>query len=303
MVIRVEQCAKFKAIPSIMHKNPQFWSVSPIQIWTRVTRWTPKDLPGILDYHSTPLYSEAIMSAMASQITGVLIVYSTVCSGADQRKHQSSASVAFVRGIIRSPVNSPLKGPVTRKMFLFDDVFMKIGNKFVGLILMLKSPNLKITPGMPKMSQSNFVSLSGYLMSCNAPWLSNMCGLSTKIVFQRSFKISKTYLLSYPRDKFVKTVVQPSSPSRNISCIHRHHFMQPSLRRIFSTSNNQKTRVDGGINRLYMHIWCRKWGTAGFVRAHQRKYWNVLRLSSAAMKTMVAAVTTVRFPPVLITCF
>ena len=43
-------------------------------------------------------YSDVIMSAMASQITGVTIVDSTVCSGADQRKHQSSASLAFVRG-------------------------------------------------------------------------------------------------------------------------------------------------------------------------------------------------------------
>ena len=53
-----------------------------------------------------------------------LVVYSTVCSDADQRKHQSSASLAFVRGIHRWPVNSPHKGPVTRKMFLFDDVIM-----------------------------------------------------------------------------------------------------------------------------------------------------------------------------------
>ena len=45
-------------------------------------------------------------------------------SGADQRKHQSSASLAFVRGIHRWPVNSPHKGPVTRKMFPFDDVIM-----------------------------------------------------------------------------------------------------------------------------------------------------------------------------------
>ena len=52
------------------------------------------------------------------------IVYSTVYPGADQRKHQSSASLAFVRGIHRSPVNSPHKGPVTRNMFPFDDVIM-----------------------------------------------------------------------------------------------------------------------------------------------------------------------------------
>ena len=70
-------------------------------------------------------YSYAIMSAMASQITRLTIVYSTVYSGADQRKHQSSASLAFVRGIHRRPVNSPHKGPVTRKRFPFDDVIMK----------------------------------------------------------------------------------------------------------------------------------------------------------------------------------
>ena len=43
---------------------------------------------------------------------------------AHQRKHQSSASLAFVRGIHRRPVNSPHKWPVTRKMFPFDDVIM-----------------------------------------------------------------------------------------------------------------------------------------------------------------------------------
>ena len=65
-----------------------------------------------------------IMGAMASQITSLTIVYSTVYSGADQRKHQSSASLAFVRGIHRWAVNSPHEWPVTRKMFPFDDVIM-----------------------------------------------------------------------------------------------------------------------------------------------------------------------------------
>ena len=64
------------------------------------------------------------MSAMASQITSFTIVNLTVYWRADQRKHQSSASLAFVRGIHRWPVNSPHKGPVTRKMFPFDDVIM-----------------------------------------------------------------------------------------------------------------------------------------------------------------------------------
>ena len=76
-------------------------------------------------------YIDVIMSAMASQITGVSIIYSNVCSGADQRKHQSSASLAFVRGIHRWPVNSPHKGPVTRKMFSFDDVIMQCASDSV----------------------------------------------------------------------------------------------------------------------------------------------------------------------------
>ena len=65
----------------------------------------------------------------ASQITSLTIVCSTGYSGADQRKHQSSASLAFVRGIHRCPVNSPHKGPVTRKMFPFDDVIMNANHR------------------------------------------------------------------------------------------------------------------------------------------------------------------------------
>ena len=76
-------------------------------------------------------YDEAIMGAIASQITSLTIVYSTVYSGADQSKHQSSASLAFVQGIHRGPVNSPHKWPVTRKMFPLDDVIM--GNQYALL--------------------------------------------------------------------------------------------------------------------------------------------------------------------------
>ena len=65
-------------------------------------------------------YTDSIISTMAFQRNSLTIVY----WGADQRKLQSSASLAFVRGIHRWPVNSPHKGPVTRKMFPFDDVSM-----------------------------------------------------------------------------------------------------------------------------------------------------------------------------------
>ena len=60
-------------------------------------------------------YDDVIMGAIASQITSLTIVYSTVYSGSDQSKHQNSASLAFVWGIHRGPVNSPHKWPVTRK--------------------------------------------------------------------------------------------------------------------------------------------------------------------------------------------
>ena len=69
-------------------------------------------------------YNDVIKGAMASQITSLTIVCSNVCSGADQRKYQSSASLAFVWGIHQWPVNFPNKWPVTRKMFPFDDVIM-----------------------------------------------------------------------------------------------------------------------------------------------------------------------------------
>ena len=49
-------------------------------------------------------------------------VHSTICSDADQRKHQSFASLAFASGIHWSPVDSPHKGSVTWKIFLVDAV-------------------------------------------------------------------------------------------------------------------------------------------------------------------------------------
>ena len=65
------------------------------------------------------------MGAMAYQITNLAIVYSTVNSCADERKHQSSATLAFGRGNDRCPANSPQKWPVTRKMIQFNDVIMR----------------------------------------------------------------------------------------------------------------------------------------------------------------------------------
>ena len=70
-------------------------------------------------------YNDVIMGAIASHITSLTIDYSTVYSDADQRKHQSSSSLAFMRGIHWGPVNSQHKWSITRKMFPVDDVIMR----------------------------------------------------------------------------------------------------------------------------------------------------------------------------------
>ena len=87
-------------------------------VWLPVWRW------GVVHEIWFGPYNDVLMSAIASQITIITIVYSAVYSGAEQRKHQSSASLAFVWWIHLWPVNSPHKGSVTRKMFPFDDVIM-----------------------------------------------------------------------------------------------------------------------------------------------------------------------------------
>ena len=109
---------------------PIAWDLARmLYLWLYTFKWgmsPSRPLPGPLHvswYH----YGDVIMDAIASQITSLTIIYSIVYSDADQRKHQSSASLAFVRGIHRRPVNSPHKWPVTRKTFPFDDVIMCCG--------------------------------------------------------------------------------------------------------------------------------------------------------------------------------
>ena len=104
-----------------------------IRLW-----WLRENVAGTCWFNSVSImvadhYNDVIMGAMASQITSLTIVYSTVYSGADQRKHQSSAWLAFVGGIRRGQVNSPHKGPVTRKIFPFDDVIMWLGESGVAV--------------------------------------------------------------------------------------------------------------------------------------------------------------------------
>ena len=82
-------------------------------------------------------YSDVLISMMASQITSLTIVYPTVYSGTDQRKHQSSVSLSFVQGIHWSLVNSPHKWPVGWKMFPFDDIIMKCHDILSDLVEIL----------------------------------------------------------------------------------------------------------------------------------------------------------------------
>ena len=107
-------------------------------------------------------YSDVIMNAMVSQVTSVSIVSSTVCSGTDQIEHQSSASLAFVRGIHRWPVDSPHKGSATRKMFLFDDITM-----------VKPQPNTTNTNRVHDMGMCSTRNLAAYIKNhavCEAVW-------------------------------------------------------------------------------------------------------------------------------------
>ena len=137
------QTGTFGAIntASLKIRRSQFWNLLEIRISKPLISYFKHDLylylqfllctdvgqrlSGLLDRkNSFSHYSDVIMDAMVSQITSVSIIYLTVCSGTNQRKHQSTASLACVRGNNRWPVNSPHKGPVTWTLFPRDYVIM-----------------------------------------------------------------------------------------------------------------------------------------------------------------------------------
>ena len=141
------------------------------------------------------------MGTMASQIISLTIVYYAVYSDADQRKHQSCVSLAFVRGIHRGPVNSPHKWPVTRKMFPFDDVIMiaaisqttfqciflnesvlislRISLKFVPVVWINNNPALvqlmtMCRPGDRPLSEPMMVSLLTHICINRPQWVNTV---------------------------------------------------------------------------------------------------------------------------------
>ena len=139
------------------HYLSQSWPRSVLLYGVPRSRWiTSLTSVGLNRYDIH--YNDVIMSVMVSQITSLMIVYSSIDWGADQRKHQSSASLAFVRVIHRWSVNSPHKGPVTHKMFPFDDVIM--------LWWYMASPSLSELHHLPEWALTEMISM---ICSSRAP--------------------------------------------------------------------------------------------------------------------------------------
>ena len=139
------------------------------------------------------------MGAIAPQITSLTIVYSTVYSDTDQRKHQSSATLAFVRGIHRKPVNSPHKWPVTRKMFPFDDVIMNAN-----------SPRMQ---PCPKRSVKPFIHQHIYC----AKWYLRWWDLSHPIPCSSDSVSRKPYIPAIP--------IPPYDRGRDWTGVNIHHHL------------------------------------------------------------------------------
>ena len=126
------------------------------------------------------------MSTMASQITSLTIVHSIAYSDADQRKHQSSASLAFVWGIHRWPVNSPHKWSVTRIMFPFDDVIMARA----GLISIPPLGLVQTTVAVVKTAVLESVTCDRYFLVWNN-WAGFFPGICIQVIYHNIINISK----------------------------------------------------------------------------------------------------------------
>ena len=174
-------------------------------------------LPWTEIYVNLTHYGVVIMGTIASQITSLTIVYSTVYSDADQRKHQSSASLAFVRGIHRGPVNSPHKWPVTRKMFPFDDVIMWCLSSIVPYGMLDKIPAVwwcNTTEGRGSQGWSNIHFLDWFLMILHKNGLNGFITrhlimitcISYEITFTKIYQYCSTFNLCNPCYRFHPTL-------------------------------------------------------------------------------------------------
>ena len=149
----------------------------------------------------------------ASQITSLTIVYSTVYSDADQRKHQSSASLAFVWGIHRGPVKSLHKWPVTRKMFPFDDVTMH--HRFRGWLVTYLAPHHH-----PK--QYSFNNIPFFSTICRQNHVTSLL-VEPKVYLQQKKEWDLCCHTRIPYISMIKTTyhMQPQCGTRYLACYHK----------------------------------------------------------------------------------
>ena len=177
--------------------------------------------------HTRSHYGDVIMRAIASQLTSLTIVYSAVYPSADQRKHQSSGSLAFVRGIHWGPVNSPHKWPVTRKMFPFDDVIMTYGAQMTAMIM--NANPAKETLTTKSRHFDNFVVTCG-TVSCRNDNLRCHQGRQSCQIDDLLFSVKKPLDLPTHPNQYLIAPTQPHPAARRSSLapfcvpVSRAHF-------------------------------------------------------------------------------
>ena len=144
--------------------------------------------------------NDIIMSTIASQITSITIVYSTVYSGADQRNHQRFASLAFVWGIHRGPVNSPHKAQVTRKCFYLMTsscyrIFCIWNTGSAGIAVLRNVQGTFRYAKIALLTDKYYLTLGCYI--CIQEWLHICVYLWREYILQIVFKYSWFFLLGF----------------------------------------------------------------------------------------------------------
>ena len=171
------------------------------------------------------------MGTVASQITSLMIVYPTLYSDEDQRKHQSSTSLAFVRGIHRGPVNSLHKWPVTRKMFPFHDIIMHHGSDNTPTIPCLITDSIHHIDGLVQDCGISIANAQEILQPCTKPTKSNDYVIETQLQSQRWQCVRWLHEFLFWGQKFTKLTYKwpPHWPQCHASTFHcwlRHHISQ-----------------------------------------------------------------------------
>ena len=166
----------------------QSFETNPFDIRSKITNLVlEQHIPAVNDLTLQWRHNGRHGSQITSHGSQITIVYSTVYSGGDQRKHQISASLAFVWGIHRWPVNSPHKWPVTRKRFPFDDVSMSLLRDWnIPCLPVLSKERMSLPHDSPILLCDHPLSSTGYpgsiplsILSQWTPVLSNKSHLPT----------------------------------------------------------------------------------------------------------------------------